>query len=270
MDAEIHEAIGDEIDLWPDQTYSSIIHNLDLAEDTQHSSATSTPVNSTTTTTGFLANYELKRTSLRESGSTEVDLRGLDFVEPPNESLVCTICAAPFVAPMELGCEHIFCEDCVYEHLSCGLPSASSCPKCRRQVESIKPVPRLLNQLLDELEVDCPNKDSGCSLSLKRYIVNDHVGKYCKYEELQCPKSNCSGSIQRMFLDKGCLHTHVECEVCSDLVMEKDLEVNSFQMAVGGCTNALAESRRKCMSCSISELRLLSGRASTRSSTETP
>lgn len=211
---------------WPAQTYSSIINDLNLPDE-PHGSATSTPVNSATSVSCFLTNYDVKRLNSRERGLIEVDLRALDFTEAPNESLVCTICAAPFITPMELGCEHIFCEDCIYEHLSCGIQSASSCPKCRRPVETLKPVARLLNQLLDELEAECPNKNVGCLQPLKRYTVNDHVNKYCQYEDLRCPKSNCSGQIQRRFLDRGCLHTHIECEVCNDLVMEKDLAVST-------------------------------------------
>jgi hypothetical protein len=226
MEERFPDFEGDGVHSWPAQTYSSIMDNLDLPEDTHLGSTNSTPVNSTTSAAGFITNYDIKKIHARESDIREVDLRALDFVETPNESLVCTICAAPFVTPMELGCEHIFCEDCIYEHLSCGIQSASSCPKCRRHVESLKPVPRLLNQLLDELEADCPNKSSGCVPSLKRYTVADHVNKYCEFEEVRCPKSSCAGMIQRRFLDKGCLHTHVECDVCSDLVMEKDLEVN--------------------------------------------
>ena len=232
MEGSYAEVMDSDGDSWPAQTYSSILNHLDLAEDTHHGSTNSTPVNSTTVTaSAFLANYDLKRMTARASGQSEVDLRALDFTEQPNESLICTICAAPFVTPMELGCEHIFCEDCVYEHLSCGIQSASSCPKCRRTVDTLKPVPRLLNQLLDELEVECPNKAAGCLPPLKRYTVNDHVNKYCDYEELRCPKSNCSGNIQRQFLDKGCLHTHIECEVCNDLVMEKDLAVSIYSIS---------------------------------------
>jgi hypothetical protein len=212
---------------WPSQTYSSIIHDLDISEAEPHTSTNTTPTNSETTAALFTARYDIRRLDARESGVCEVDLRALDYVESPNESLVCTICAAPFIIPMELGCEHIFCEDCIYEHLSCGIQSASSCPKCRRPVASLKPVPKLLNQLLDELEAECPNKSAGCLQPLKRYTVNDHVNKYCDYEELRCPKSNCSGQIQRRFLGKGCLHTHIECEVCNDLIMEKDLAVSN-------------------------------------------
>ena len=216
----------DDSQAWAVQTFNSIMHNLDIPEDAHHSSSNHTPVNSiATTTAGFITNCDLKRIAAKELLQSEVDLRALDFLEPPNESLICTICAAPFVTPMELGCEHIFCEDCIYEHLSCGIQSASSCPKCRRPVDSLKPVPRLLNQLLDELEVECPNRSAGCLPPLKRYTVNDHVNRYCDYEELRCPKSNCAGNIQRRFLDRGCLHTHIECDVCNDLIMEKDLAV---------------------------------------------
>lgn len=221
--------------LWGAQTYSSIINNLDISEDTHNTGTASASMNSTTmSATGFRTRYDLKQVSLADSDQTQVDLRGLEFIEPPNESLVCTICAAPFVNPVELECEHIFCEDCVYEHLSCGIQSSSSCPKCRRSIDTIKPVPRLLNQLLDELEVECPNKKSGCLLPLSRYTVHDHVNRYCAYEELQCPKTNCGGTTQRRHIDKGCLHTHVECEVCNEFVMEKDLSVSSVAVYLPG------------------------------------
>ncbi|KIW06639.1 uncharacterized protein PV09_02351 [Verruconis gallopava] len=241
-----HETFQSEEFDWPAQTYTSIMHELNIPEEA-HSSASSTPVNAPISASCFMTRYEMKRIAARESISLEVDLRDLDFVEPPNESLVCTICAAPFVKPMELGCEHTFCEDCIYGHLSCGIPNASLCPKCRQPVETLKPVPRLLNQLLDELEVECPNRYEGCLQRLKRYTVNDHVSKYCEYEELRCPKSNCGGSIQRRFYDKGCLHTHIECDVCSDLVMEKDIadhEENKCPAALVNCDCCHAQLRR--------------------------
>jgi hypothetical protein len=156
-----------------------------------------------------------------------VDLRSLDYVDTPNENLVCAICASPFVTPMELGCGHIFCKECIYDHLQSGIQSASRCPKCRRQVDSVSPVSTILSHLLDELEVECPNRASGCDLKIKRYTIKDHVKQYCPFTEVSCPSPDCELFIERRYLEEDCLHSYVECEDCLEQIMEKDKHVSS-------------------------------------------
>lgn len=149
---------------------------------------------------------------------------------------------------MELDCEHTFCEDCLYDHLTSGIQSAFLCPKCRNDIDSITPVPKLLHQLLDELEAICPNQRTGCEAHLKRYTMNDHINRYCEFTEVDCPSADCEGSAQRRFLDGDrCLHYLVECEYCQQLMMELDtkehLERNCPQ-ALLSCDHCGAFQRR--------------------------
>lgn len=160
----------------------------------------------------------------------DVDLRALDYVEPPNENLICAICASAFVAPMELGCGHIFCRDCLYDHLQSGIQSAGKCPKCRQDVDAVSPVSTILNHLLDELEVKCPKQASGCDQHIKRYTIRDHVKQYCPYTEVPCPDPDCEMFIARRYADEECLHTFVECDDCLKQVMEKDMAVSLLSL----------------------------------------
>jgi hypothetical protein len=156
----------------------------------------------------------------------DVDLRALDYVVPPNENLICAICASAFVTPMELGCGHIFCKQCLYDHLQSGIQSASTCPKCRQDVDGVSPVSTILSHLLDELEVECPNRSSGCDLQIKRYTIRDHVLQYCPFAEVPCPLPDCELFIERRYAGEDCLHGYIECEDCLEQIMEKDMHVS--------------------------------------------
>ncbi|KAF2428900.1 hypothetical protein EJ08DRAFT_719060 [Tothia fuscella] len=169
---------------------------------------------------------ELKRDESSESGTySPVGLRSLEYVTTPNENLICAICTSPFIKPVELNCQHIFCEECLYDHLKSGIQSASLCPKCRDPIESLCPTSRLLTQLLDELEVVCPNEPCGCKTLHKRYTIHDHVSSYCDFENVPCPAADCERFIPRRLLNGECLHSQLECDECEDLMMEMELEV---------------------------------------------
>jgi hypothetical protein len=180
------------------------------------SRATPAPISS------FINSFDLHTPTVPD----DVDLRALDYVDPPNENLICAICASPFVTPMELGCGHIFCKECLYDHLQSGIQSASRCPKCRRQVDGVSPVSTILVHLLDELEVECPNHASGCDLNIKRYTIRDHVKQYCPFTEVPCSSSDCELFIERRHAGEDCLHSYVECGDCLELIMEKDMPVS--------------------------------------------
>jgi RING-type zinc-finger len=157
----------------------------------------------------------------------DVDLRALDYVDPPNENLICAICASAFVTPMELGCGHIFCKECLYDHLQSGIQSANRCPKCRREAEGVSPVSTILAHLLDELEVECPNRTLGCDLHIKRYTIRNHVKQYCPFTEIPCSSPDCELFIERRYAkEDSCLHSYLECEDCLDQIMEKDMHVS--------------------------------------------
>jgi TRAF-type zinc finger/Zinc finger, C3HC4 type (RING finger) len=156
-----------------------------------------------------------------------VDLRQLEYVSHVYENLICTICVAVLVDPVQLPCEHIFCLECLGTHFQTIPGDTKTCPKCRRKVNMIADVarpPKIVREMVDDLVVRCPN--GGCGAEVHRYTVQDHVSRYCGYTEVKCPEDNCGKKIERSRLAEGCLHGYEECDDCKELVMKRDLEVS--------------------------------------------
>ena len=156
-----------------------------------------------------------------------VDFRSLEYVGSYDHNLMCAICHCPFVFPVKLDCEHVFCQRCVNQAMRHQDRELRSCPSCRRKIDesSITPVPKILEYILDDLLVKCPLWSDGCLEQMPRCRVQDHILKYCDYFEVGCPCENCFLTIQRKDLDSvQCLHYMVKCEDCEQSIMKRDLE----------------------------------------------
>lgn len=158
-----------------------------------------------------------------------VDLRALEYVESYDHNLMCAICYCPFVNPVRLECEHVFCQRCVNDAIKDLRTNSINCPSCRRRIgqTTISPMPKILQLILDELIVKCPLSTEGCSAVVQRCEVQKHVDKYCAYSEVGCPSDDCLLSIFRKDLGKKrCLHSVVQCEDCEHSFMERDLDTH--------------------------------------------
>jgi hypothetical protein len=110
------------------------------------------------------------------------------------------------------------------------------------------PVPRILETMLNELVVRCPNAKSGCEWVDQRANVNDHVLLYCEYTLVECPSYDCRLPISQKDFHKGCLHYTVSCEHCHTSMMKKDLDEHQRT----NCANR----ETCCPQCSVGLLRL--------------
>lgn len=158
-----------------------------------------------------------------------IDLRALQYVGSYDHNLMCPICHCPFVSPVKLDCEHVFCQYCVNQAIRHQNRNARSCPSCRGRIaeSSITTAPQILNRILDELLVKCPQSREGCLEEVPRCRVQDHVLKYCSFSQVDCPSEECLLTVRRRDTDGDrCLHYRVECEDCKHLVMKKDLEAH--------------------------------------------
>ena len=160
-----------------------------------------------------------------------VDLRALEYVDSYDHNLMCAICHSPFVRPVTLECEHVFCQRCISEtmfHQGQDLRTDSAtCPSCRRKLHhpATTPVTKILNHILDELRVNCPYRSAGCQEIKHRGQIQDHVDKYCDYVEVECPLENCLLTVQRKDTrEQRCLHGLVRCGDCRMSFLEKELE----------------------------------------------
>ena len=165
--------------------------------------------------------------SLPQRPHYEVNLGTLEYVDPYDHNLMCAICHSPFVLPVKLDCEHVFCQRCINQAIKHQHQNSRSCPSCRRRIGSspVTRVLKILDRILDELLVKCPFQVLGCIEEMPRCRVQDHLLRYCNYSEVDCPNESCGLPLQRKDM-KGtkCLHYLVHCEDCGLEMMERDLE----------------------------------------------
>ncbi|KAF1930902.1 uncharacterized protein M421DRAFT_361862 [Didymella exigua CBS 183.55] len=155
------------------------------------------------------------------------ELSALEYTTDPDSNLVCLICHAPFDKPVQLPCEHYFCRECLQHAWAPQSAPCKTCPTCRRVVESendTRAVPKIIETMLDELVVKCPNTKTGCTWVDHRVNVHDHVMLYCEYTPIECSAADCRLHTTQKDFHKGCLHYSVSCEDCHASLMKKDLE----------------------------------------------
>ncbi|TQB71267.1 hypothetical protein MPDQ_007667 [Monascus purpureus] len=181
-------------------------------------------------------------------GSEPVDLRALDYVAGYDDHLMCPICHCPFVCPVRLQCDHVFCQSCLNTAITTigASPDDFKCPNCRAPAREIAlTVPRLLVNMCNEIEVKCPFSTEGCDETMPRGHVQTHVDKYCGYRPVDCPDPECNRKTLKKDLhpDKKCMHKLHRCPNCGEEVMEQDLEITVVRREldehVGACTKAI-------------------------------
>ncbi|CAF0719240.1 unnamed protein product [Adineta ricciae] len=102
---------------------------------------------------------------------------GFDLQRFPNgvdEELTCAICGGVLQDPLHAPtCEHAFCQVCINEWLS----RVQTCPIDRTPMESdqLKPVPRILKNLLSRLNITCENE--GCTAIVKLDALANHLAE---------------------------------------------------------------------------------------------
>ncbi|PKY05491.1 hypothetical protein P168DRAFT_266033 [Aspergillus campestris IBT 28561] len=157
-----------------------------------------------------------------------VDLRSLDYVSRYDDHLMCAICHCPFIRPIRLQCDHVFCQKCLNTAITsfAGFRDDFTCPSCRTPTKGVYlNVPRLLINMCDDIRVKCPFAVEGCEEVMPRGHVQSHVDKYCNYRLVDCPNDQCGNKTRKMDLHpEKCMHALHTCQHCGDDIMEKDYE----------------------------------------------
>lgn len=76
------------------------------------------------------------------------------------------------------ACEHAFCASCIQEWLT----RQPTCPVDRNPItpNQLKPVPRILRNLLSRLHIACDNKEYGCTAVVKLDMLPNHLNE-CEF-----------------------------------------------------------------------------------------
>ena len=149
------------------------------------------------------------------------EMAALEYATDPDPNLVCLICHAPFDRPVQLPCEHFLCRECLEHAWAPQQQPAKTCPTCRR------PVAKIVETMLDELVVRCPNSRTGCQWVDHRVNVHDHVMLYCEHTPVECPAADCRLHTTQKDFHKGCQHYTVTCDDCHVSLMKRHLEVRT-------------------------------------------
>lgn len=91
-----------------------------------------------------------------------------------DEELICAICSGVLEDPLQAPqCEHAFCSVCIHEWLT----RQPTCPVDRNPItpNQLKPVPRILRNLLARLCITCENVNYGCTAVVNLDMLQAHL-----------------------------------------------------------------------------------------------
>ena len=167
------------------------------------------------------------------------------FEKDVDENFHCSICYNVLKEPrMCRNNEHIFCLDCITEHLKV---NSKTCPECNEHLslDTLRKAPRVLRNYLCKLKINCDHASRGCSQFTCLEELETHVSN-CGYAPVLCSNAECGMEINKQ--DKVhhetevCEHKRVKCQDCGKMrevvgklegrIMELDRKVEETKKEV--------------------------------------
>ncbi|KAG0210423.1 hypothetical protein BGX28_009332 [Mortierella sp. GBA30] len=151
------------------------------------------------------------------------DPRSLQYVEPTQTSLQCSVCCEYFTEPVSAPCGHTFCRGCIVQ----ALDIRNGCPLCRTTIDPTSLYEVIaLSRLCDELVVYCPHKALGCNHTCQRIQIGQHLKDDCVYIGTLCRVEECRKKLLKKDLSEhmeSCPYKRVDCLMCNTKVQKSQL-----------------------------------------------
>jgi len=185
------------------------------------------------------------------------------FAGEVDEELLCPICKNVLEDPVQVPCEHAFCRSCIQHWLSVGGEDAGSCPVDRQPVRTneLRPLPRLLKNMLSKLMVSCIYKEHGCKTLVKLEALDQHTS-VCSFNPkfpvlcrsgcgLQVPKDelqkhNCVKELRAIVTDQKCELSELREELQNSVRQQKQAfqsKIMELNNKVSGLQQDLSDSK---------------------------
>ena len=90
-----------------------------------------------------------------------------------------------------------------------------------------------LSQMVDELTVECLNREVGCEFTCQRQLLAAHLREDCLFTEEPCPDPECSRKALRKDIlgdNPLCPHRLVVCDSCAAEMKALDLGVSGLAL----------------------------------------
>lgn len=164
----------------------------------------------------------------------------MDYCAEINLNLICPICHSAFDSPVTSSiCGHTFCRGCIDRFLEMDDEDERDqgetqvqqyCPSCRSPISSssLKPADKIISNLVDELEVFCSERESGCNWTGQRSTFRNHVVADCQHRSVEC--DICKGQTKLSQLETHrikCLAERFACPHCHVLLVATELDSHS-------------------------------------------
>ena len=141
------------------------------------------------------------------------------FERDVDEHFHCSICYNVLKDPrMCRNNEHVFCLDCITEHLNV---NSQTCPECNDHlsVDTLRR-PRLLTNYLSKLKINCDHASRGCPEFICVENLESHV-ESCGFSPVMCSNENCGMEINKQDKDhhenEVCEYRKVKCRDCGKM-----------------------------------------------------
>ena len=141
------------------------------------------------------------------------------FEKDVDEHFHCSICYNVLKEPrMCRNNEHVFCLECITEHLKV---NSQTCPECNDhlRVDTLRR-PRLVNNYLSKLKINCDHASRGCPEFICVEDLESHV-ESCGFSPVMCSNENCGMEINKQDKDhhenEVCEYRKVKCQNCGKM-----------------------------------------------------
>ena len=116
------------------------------------------------------------------------------FLQPVNKDFICSICSLFIRHPKECTvCGTLYCSNCLIQWEEKNKNNVCECPmRCKKQSSNsesiIRPVGKVIKNIINALEVKCPNEDCGKIMSFEEYEKHEIICALPKCQNEKCRK----------------------------------------------------------------------------------
>ena len=131
----------------------------------------------------------------------------------------CSVCFNVLKDPMMCrNNEHLFCRDCITEHLS---TNSHTCPECNEDltVETLRRA-RVISNIISDLKIKCDYSQRGCQESIRLDELDSHV-ENCGFAPVKCSNEECEMIVNKREIihheSTVCDYRKVKCHNCGKI-----------------------------------------------------
>ena len=146
------------------------------------------------------------------------------FERAVDDHLHCSICYNVLKEPMMCrNNEHLFCRDCITEHLN---TNSHTCPECNEglTVETLRRA-RVISNILSGLKIKSDYSHRGCQEYIRLDELDSHV-ENCGFAPVKCSNDECEMIVNKREIihheSTVCEYRKVKCHNC--VKIEQDVE----------------------------------------------